>query len=160
MTGFGLQPAGSTGGGYGTPPTAPTLTGKPYQDPVSGEVHGGRYIDPTLRDYRLNLDNRFAGMNNVQQLVHLAIHTDLASSALRELGNDFRSLDVITANFERRVLTILTNAVQHLVRDGLIEVLGFSSFRIGPDGALLPGAVIGRFRYRDLTTNQEQESPV
>jgi hypothetical protein len=155
MPGWGLQPAGTTSAGYGTPPTAPTLTGKVYQDPSSGVVQGGRYIDAALRDYRLNEDNRLAGMNYVQQMVYLAVRTEQTSSALRELGHTLHTIKVITENFEFRVLTVLTQAVQHLITAGLIQVLGFSEYRQGPDGVLLAGGIQGKFRFRDLTTGRD-----
>lgn len=160
MAGFGLQPAGTSNAGYGTPNTAATLTGKLFQDPTTGKVHGGRYIDPAARDYRLNEDDRLAGMDNVQQMVHLAIHTRRASSAIANLGNRLHELEVITGNFEKLVLAILVEAIQPLIDGGIIAVLGFSTFRIGPDGNLLPGAAWGRFRYRDLTTGLERETGV
>lgn len=154
MNGFGLQPAGLSPAGFGAPARAEEPQRGILRD-RNGQPQGSRLIDPVTRDYVVASDGRAVGMHNVQQLVHLAIHTVRSSSAIRDLGNELSTVKTITANFEHRVLLILTRAVQHLIDDGLIEVLGFASFTIGPDGGQPHGRAIGRFRYRDLTTGRE-----
>jgi hypothetical protein len=148
MAGLGLQPAGTSPAGFGMPQATVLID-------ENGFGQGSRRIDPVTRDYVIAADGRAVGMQNVQHLVHMAIHTDRTSSAVRDLGNELATIKTITANFEHRILSVLTRAVQHLIDAKLIEVLGFTTFIVGPDGGQPRGRAVGRFRFRDLTTDQE-----
>lgn len=150
--GAGSQEAGTTSAGYGCGAIATGISGAFLRDVRSGESRDARYIDPTTRDYVLDEYGRLLGMSYVRQCVQLAVHTEQGSSAVRALGHRLRTLQRITRGFDRVMLGVLTEAVQHLITQGLIEVVDFNSFRAG-DGknGMLPGAVYGKFEWRDLT---------
>jgi hypothetical protein len=160
MAGIGIQPAGTSPAGFGTPATGTAPTGTLLQQ-SGGAMSSARRIDPRTRDLVLNPHTgRVLGMNPVQQMVQLAVHTDKGSAAVREMGNELRKIDRITPNFERRCLTTLTNALKSLSDAGYIEVLGFSAFKAGRKDGLQEGQTYGRLRWRDLTTNAEQEERI
>ncbi len=125
-----------------------------------GAATGSRRIDPITRQHVLRPDGRAVGMPNLHQLVHLAVQTDETSSAIRDLGHRLGSIKVIGPNFKQQVLIILTQAVKHLIDAGLIEVLGFSSFVVGPVGGQPAGRALGIFALRDLTTGKELRVPI
>jgi hypothetical protein len=148
--GAGFQPAGTTPAGFG----APTQTGHGSNvvlpDPVIGGSHGSRKINPLTRDYVLNDEGRLEGMNNVQQLVQLAVTN--AAPQLQEI-------DRLDGGFERAVLAILTAAVAPIVAQGFIEVLGVST-RMNAAGGLKGGQAVTVFQWRDRTTNEELDEVV
>ena len=159
--GAGTQEAGSTSAGYGCGAIATGLGGAFLRDVRTGESHPARYIDPVTRDYVLDENGRLLGMSYVRQCVQLAVHTEYGSSAVQALGHRLRTLQRITPGFDRIMLSVLSEAVQHLVRQGLIEVVSFKSYRAG-DGknGLMPGAVYGVFEWRDLTTKEEHKEHI
>lgn len=158
MSGAGKQAAGTSSSGFGTSTAATEFGGAFLRDDKTGRVLGARKIDPRSLDYQLDANGRALGMRDVRQMVQLALHTEYNSSAVRGFGHKLRSIDRITGNFEKRVLDVLTQALQPLIRAGLIEVLGFSEFRAGDNRNGLPrGAAYGRLRWRDLTTRKERE---
>lgn len=132
--------------GTGTPTTAPLATGNILAD-STGTTTGSRFIDPTTRDYVIDSNGRTTGMSNVQQLVYLAVSTDLGSSAVQALGQQLKQIDRITANFERQVTTTLTASVQHIVDQGLMQVVDVIVERVGPSVAR------ARLRWRDLSVD-------
>lgn len=154
MAGFGIQPAGTTPAGLGTPALATPNVGSALVDPRTGTQTGSRLIDTRTKDYVVDANGRLSGMGNVPQLVYLAVQTTKSSSAIQDLGRRPMG-EVVAANIQALVLNNLRDAVSDLVVAGLIEVLGLEQFRVGPDGVLLPGATYGHFRYRDLTTGLE-----
>jgi hypothetical protein len=89
-------------------------------------------------------------MNNVQQLVQLAITN--AEPALMEL-------DKLDSGFEKGVLAILTTAVAPLVEQGFIDVVGVS-VRMNKEGGLKPGQAVTVFKWRDRTTSEESEESI
>lgn len=158
MAGAGTQKAGTSSAGFGVSESATAPGGAFLRDTRTGKSFGARQIDPRTRDYVIDEHGRALGMNAVQHAVQMSIHTERGSAAVQSMGQRLRTLDRITPNFERRMLTVLTEAVQPLVDQGLIEVLGFSHFVAGNNAnGLQRGAVFGRFRWRDLTTRQEYE---
>jgi hypothetical protein len=159
MAGYGIQPAGTSPAGLGTPALAAPNAGAALTDPNTGAQTGGRLIDTRTRDYVADANGRLAGMSNVPQLVYLAIATVKSSSAVRDLGMQPQG-SVVTSNIQAVVLNMLRDAVNDLVSAGLVQVLGLEQFRVGPDGVLLAGATYGHFRYRDLTTGLEATLPV
>lgn len=154
MSGFGSQPFGSSPYGIGTPATAPEQGGALLRDTATGQTQGSRKIDPFTRDYVLDENGRLLGVGNIKQLVQLAVSTTRGTAAMRRLGQTLREIDRVSPNFQRRVDHALREAVQHLVNDDLIEVVG-TEVEI-----LRPGVAFARLRWRDLETNTEDEELV
>jgi hypothetical protein len=150
MRGAGLQGAGTTPAGFGAPTQNALGANAVLPDSRVGGSHGSRKINPLTGDYVMNDEGRLEGMNNLQQLVQLAIAN--AAPALQEI-------DRLDSGFERRVLAILNAAVAPLVTQGLIEVIGVS-VRMNEEGGLQPGQAVTLFRWRDRTTTEESETPV
>jgi hypothetical protein len=150
MRGIGFQPAGASPAGFGAPTQTGLGANVVLPDVTVGGSHGSRKINPVTRDYVLTDDGRLEGMNNVQQLVQLAV----TKAALK-----LQDIDRLDNGFESAVLSVLTGAVQSLVTQGLIEVLGVSVRMNAADG-LQPGQAATVFRWRDLTTTEEQATPV
>lgn len=98
----------------------------------------------------MNSDGRIEGMNNVQQLVQLAV-----TNAEPEL----QKLDRLDGAFQKGVLAILSAAVAPLVAQGFVEVVGVS-VRMNKAGGLKPGQAVTLFNWRDRTTNEERSEPV
>ncbi len=157
MSGFGVQPAGTSPAGWGTPDLADIPGGAVLRDPATGKSLGSRKIDSRSRDYELDENGRILGEADVRHLVRMALTTVRDSSVLRSFGLNTTGMSRITGDFERRLLGAVTDAVRHLVTGGQIEVLGISQYRAGVNGGLREGQVYARFRWRDLTTSQEHE---
>lgn len=161
MAGFGKQPAGTSSAGYGSPLAGESLPGVILRNARTGQSDSSRLIDSRTRDYALDGGNgRLAGMSDVQQLVQITVTTEKNSSAVRGLGHELKSLDRITTNFERRVLAVLTSALQHLIDQRLVEIVGFAFSKGGPDSGQPSGRALGRLRWRDMTTGQEHQEPI
>lgn len=154
MSGFGSQHLGSSPFGIGDPVVPDAMPGRVYRDKQTGEAFGARLIDPVTKDYVYDENGRALGMSGVLQQVQLAVSTESGSSAMRELGHELGSIDVITPSLEHRVDTTLRAAVAHLVAQQVIEVLGVTMFMAGTEGGLRPGQAHARFRFKDLTTGQ------
>lgn len=149
MTGFGSQPAGVSPAGFGAPSQADPDSSVVLPDASVGGSHGSRKINPIERDYVLD-EGRLAGMNNVQQLVQLAV-----TKAEPQLS----ALDRLDGGFQKAVLAVLTAAVAPLVSQGLIEVVGVS-VRMNESGGLKKGQAVTLFKWRDRTTKEEQSETV
>ena len=161
MSGAGIQGAGTTSAGFGTSEDAAVPGGVILRDVKTGRSFSDRKIDTFTRDYVLDEFGRLLGMNGVQHAIQVALSSELDSSAVKGLGQRLRSIDRITSNFDRQVLSILTEAVQPLIIMGLIEVLGFVQAKAGDDkNGLRRGAVYGKFLWRDLTTKIEHEEVI
>lgn len=155
--GAGSQGAGSSPAGFGSPAEADVPGGGFLRDVVTGKPLGARKIDPTTRDYVLDAFGRALGVDYVRHVVQMSVHTERGSSVVQTMGQRLSSIDRITENTEQQILSILTEAVQPLVDQGLIEVVGFVGFVAGDDrNGLARGAVYGRFLWRDLSTGEEQ----
>lgn len=158
MAGAGTQKAGTSSAGFGTPAEATPLGGAFLRDTRTGSSFGVRQVDPNTRDYVIDTNGRLLGVNYVRHVVQMSVHTERGSAAVQSMGQRLRTIERITPNFEQRVLSILTEAVQPLIDQGLIEVIGFRGFTAGDDrNGLRRGAIYGRFLWRDLTTNREHQ---
>lgn len=134
--------------GSGTSSAAPSTTGGLLHDPTFDRSWGSRKIDPAKKDYVVDATTgRTLGMCDVQQLVLLALCTEKGSSAVRALGQELRTIDRASANFQIRAQTTLQAAVAHLVDAGLIEVLGIVV------ESPAPGRGQARLVWRDLTVD-------
>lgn len=151
MSGAGLQGAGTTSAGFGSPTRGTEEGGAILRDETTGASFGGRKIDPSTGDYVLDENDRLVGMNNIQQLVMLAVLN--AAPALQDI-------DRLTDGFDRAASAILSNECQSLVDQGLIEVIGVRDVRLGARGGLKQGQAVYKFLWRDLTTSTDQESPI
>lgn len=148
--GAGIQPAGASPAGFGAPTQTGLGSNVILPDSRVGGSHGSRKIHPVTRDYVMNDEGRIEGMNNVQQLVQLAVTN--AEPALMEL-------DKLDSSFEKGVLAILSTAVAPLVEQGLVEVVGVT-VRMNKEGGLKPGQAVTKFNWRDRTTNEERSETV
>ena len=159
--GAGLQGAGVTSAGFGTPSTAAVPGGAFLRDTKTGKSFGARKIDPQTRDYVLDSNGRILGVDYVRHVVQMSVHTERYSSAVQEMGHMLRAIDRITPNIEQQIFTTLSEAVQPLVEQGLVEVVGFTNFVAGTDlNGMRRGAIYGVFRWRDLTTGLAHEEIV
>lgn len=151
---YGAEPYGP-----GTPAVAPALGGKTLTDPSTGQQLGSRKIDPTTGQYVIDPSTgRIAGMTNAQQLVYLATRTRKGSSALQGLGQTLADIERIGAGFEKRVDTILRDAVQTLVDRGIITVDSVDVQKVKtPDGRTV---VFVNLRWRDVSTGQPETTLV
>lgn len=154
MSGFGTQSYGTSPYGVGTPAVATPLGGSVLRNPYTSKATGSRYIDPGGKDYVLDANGRILGMDDVQQLVLMAVSTTKGSSAMRTLGHELQQIDRITPNFARRADRTLRAAVQHLVDRKMISVVG-TSVTVGR-----PGFGQVSITWRDLSTNTENETRV
>lgn len=149
MSGFGSQPFGSTPYGIGQPADVDPNGGKILADEFTGESRGSRRLDPRSKDYLVDSFGRIRGMPNVQQLVLLAVSTELGSSSVRELGQELKKIERITNTFARRAASTMGAALQPLVDQGLIEVQSVTST------ILANGRAAIRVTWKELTENAE-----
>lgn len=153
-TGAGFCPVGSAFAGFGSPSSVPETAKNIYKEPTSGEVLGGRRIDPVTRDYVIDERGRALGQTEAQQFVYLALRTDLGSSAMLELGNRLNTVRVITDSFEREITDVITSALAIGVQRGLLSINSISVSRMGQS------RLFARVRWTDLTTGREQETQI
>ena len=155
MAGFGTQRAGSSSSGTGGPAIGQSMPGVVLRDPATQAMSSSRAIDSVARDYQYDaVTGRLLGMNDVRQLVQLAVSTDKGTSAMRSLGNELKGIDRITSNFERRVTDALNGALSDLISRGLVSIADIVIQRIGPT------KVFVRLEWRDLTTGVEHSTVV
>ncbi len=98
----------------------------------------------------MNDEGRIEGMNNVQQLVQLAV---------TNAGPQLLELDRLDGSFQKGVLAILSEAVAPLAARGLVAVEGVS-VRMNKSGGLEPGQAVTVFKWRDLTTQKEHQETI
>jgi len=153
MSGAGIQPAGRSPAGVGTPAQAPFVAGVPLRDP-NAQGNGaaslaGRLIDPFTRQYVIDAGGRSLGMSETRQLVQLACQTTRGSSAVKELGNDMFTVDRITDSFAQRVQAVYRNALADLVNRKLIAIVSID-VTANVNGS--PTRAFVLLKWRDLTT--------
>lgn len=151
MSGIGLQGAGTTSAGFGSPTRGAEEGGVILRDVKTGASFTGRQIDPRSGDYVLDENGRLLGMSTVQQLVQLAVMN--AAPALQEIER-------LDDGFERAASAILTTACAPIVQQGIIAVIGVRGTRLGVRGGLKQGQALYSFLWRDLTTGTEQGTPI
>lgn len=154
MSGFGSQPYGGSPYGIGQPSDVNPNGGSVLKNAFNGVAQGSRRIDSRSKDYVLNTYGRIEGMSNVQQLVLLAVATDLGSSSMTDLGQALKRIDRITTNFERTVDSTLRAALAHLTNDNLVEIQSITTTKLGNGRAFI------QLRWRDLTTSQEHTQEI
>lgn len=150
MAGGGTSPAGTSPYGVGTPAVAPVPGGAIFIAD-DGTRTGSRKIDEKTRSYAFNEFGRIVGMKDVRQLVLLAIATTKGSAIISTLGHTLSTIKDIGPDFDRRVRTVLNEALSDLVARNLVEVV-----EILVDTFLTPGTTQQKgariiLRWRDLT---------
>jgi hypothetical protein len=151
MAGIGLQSAGTTSAGFGSPATAAEQGGAILRNTLTGESMGGRKIDPRTGDYVMDEYGRLEGMPNVRQMVMLAVLN--AAPALADI-------DRLTDGFAKRAEAILANEMTAIVSRGLIRVIGVRDLQMGVRGGLKQGQALYKFLWVDLTTNTENAETI
>ncbi len=150
-TGFGVASIGTTVAGYGGVDAAPIQQQKILIDANTGLAQNARKIDPSTGDYVRDIYGAVQGMSGVQQMVLMRAGTLLNSSAMVGLGMQGPT-GVIGANIIPRLEDEIRLAMKDIVDSGLIKIMGVTVTR-------LPGQPIRRaFQWKDLTTNNEQET--
>lgn len=150
MAGVGLQPAGLTPAGVGTPALAPFTAGTVQRSAVNGLSTGARSIDPKTKQYVFDANGRVTGMTSTQQLVQLAVSTTLGSSAVRTLGQSLAKIDRITSNFTRRITDVYTLALGDLVARRLIAIKSIDVQQVQGSRAFV------LIKWADLSTGSEE----
>lgn len=148
--GFGSSGFGSSPYGIGTPADVDPNGGKALQNAQTSKQQGSRRINPATGDYVMNSFGRIEGMSDVQQMVLLAVSTELGSSSVVALGHELKSIDRITTNFAKRVETVLRNALAALVNDKQIEIQAIRVERMPQSGRAYV-----QLLWRDLTSDVE-----
>lgn len=155
MAGFGSQRAGSTSAGLGAPAIGQSMPGVVLRDPATQAMSSSRGIDSVSRDYLYDVANgRLIGMDDVRQLVQLALSTEIGSSAMRSLGNELRRIDRITSNFERRVNDAIAAALSDLIARKVVALQDVVIQRFAATKTFV------RVEWRDLTTGVEHSTLV
>lgn len=154
MSGSGIQPAGRSPAGVGTPGTAASNVGVVLRDGNSGLPQAGRYIDANSRQYVFDASGRTLGTTETRQLVALAVNTNRGSSTLQRLGSELYKVQTITDNFGRRVSDVFTDALADLVSRKLIQVVDITATQTGGSRATI------LIRWIDLTTGTEERTAV
>lgn len=104
MTGFGVQPLGTSPFGVGTPASA--------VEPPNGPS-GSRYIDPITRDYSVDPTTRqFKQMPGTRQRVLLAVLTQRDSSGIPGFGTSMPPR--MGDDFESRIRSEINRALRHM----------------------------------------------
>jgi len=98
-----------------------------------GKQSTARLIDVTTKDYVVNDQGGFVGMDNVEQAVQLAIFTTF-NSAVTPIGSTLRNIRVITSTIngivQNSVQTCLANLInnkQIILGDVIVKSPGSSS---------------------------------
>jgi hypothetical protein len=151
-TGIGTAPIGLSVSGYGGVDHAPVLLQTILINAASGDAMQARKIDPVTGQYVYNEDDQVEGMSGVQQLVLMRVATLLNSSAVRGLGVGAPA-GVISQSTEMRLADEIRVALRDIVDARLIQVVSIS-YQKHPTSSL----VYRSLRWRDLTTNNEQET--
>jgi len=149
MAGAGLQPAGLSPAGVGTPALSAIPGGVPLRDAVNNGSLACRFIDPSTKQYAFDANGRSLGMTETRQLVQLAVQTSKGRSAVKELGNEMFTVDKIGDSFVQRVQNVYQNALADLVARRLIAIV---SIDVTPNVNGSPTRAFVLLKWQDLTT--------
>lgn len=122
--GLGIAPFGTVPFGFGDPAKANTNTGKAYSNEKGVQLSnfGGRKINVLTKDYEFDEHGRALGMDNIQQMVYLALVTIRNSSTVLGLGEDFSQIKIITQNIKALIEDKVNLALQTLIKQNLVEL--------------------------------------
>lgn len=151
MAGFGAQPFGTSSAGFGVPSRGTETGGAILRDEQTSRSYGGRFLDPKTGDYEMDENGRLLGMPNVQQCVTIAV---------LNAREDLARIDRLNDGFVKAANAVLSSRLEPLVREGLIEIRGVTSSRLGVRGGLRQGQAAYVFEWVDRTTNEERETEV
>lgn len=120
--GFGLAPFGLSPYGYGSPALANPNIGLIFKK-QDNSIGSSRLIDPATRDYKVDpTTGRMLGMDDMQQMVYLALVTVKGSSTVALLGQSFTSIKIITQNIEAQIDNEVRRALEKLTQKKLITI--------------------------------------
>ena len=88
----------------------------------TGNVQTARYIDPNTRDFELNANGTYQGMNSVEQEVQLALLTTFNSSSVLNFGQNFASVKVITPFVKKQMISLLNQCLSYQIQTNLITL--------------------------------------
>lgn len=148
MTAGGSNPGGASPAGAGLPVPGAPLADKLLID-KSGNQANAVYINPTTGRYEFDANGRVIGMNGIQQEVLLALKTVLDSSVVGGFGHSLASVKDFTSDVDKRVDTIIREALQHLVTDKKISIESVVLTKLGTSRGML------RVTWRDLVTGNK-----
>lgn len=121
VLGSGLSPAGTSPAGYGSPATTTAAQSQLYikRDGTRGNA---RLIDPQTGDYVLDDWGAYVGCDAVEQMVYLALATDLGSSVQSDLGLELAP-GIINESTPRKIDLAIRAALKSLIDRRLIELV-------------------------------------
>lgn len=125
-------------------------------DARTGLPQTGRLIDPVAKDYVFTADGRLQGFASVNQLVQLALGTQLGTSGIPTLGIDMTQATEQGSDFQRRVATMVANALGPLVKQKLVQLV---SVTLQPSPSN-PDAAAAIVTWIDLTLGTENTTTV
>lgn len=108
------------------PPPLPVPSRIDLKDPAQGTVSSARRIDPISRDFALQNNGLYQGMNEVEQIVLLSISTTFNSSALQNFGQNFGSVKVISPYIKKQISSLLNQCLGTLLAANLITLSAIS----------------------------------
>lgn len=150
ILGAGNAPAGTAPAGMGTPASGNGTGLVPFAALQTGAPMGSRLIDQATKRYVIGADGRMRGMNNIAQMVQIAVTTTLNSSSVRGLGIDLSSAQTLDAGTTNAMNAIYRSALADLINRNLIELLSVDVTPFPTSGAYV------LVKWRDLSTGLEQ----
>lgn len=146
--GAGFAPAGVSIAGFGTPGVTDSTTIKLFIKPDRTRGNA-RKIDPATGDFVLDGYGLHVGCDVAQQMVLLALKTELGTAAQTDLGIDFKR-DVITENTPRKAELAVQAALKSLIDRKIIELVRVEVSRVGSSGISI------QVFWRDLSNGETQ----
>lgn len=147
MSGAGSSRAGTAPYGVGTPAAAPIPGGRNRERIIDNRVTNSRYIDPVTKDYVMNADGRWVGVDGVRGAMHIAVATVRNSSAFL-MGHELDKIRTIGPAIDKEIEATFRTGCAHLTDAKLAEILSVTTVRV-KDGALRI-----RLSWKDLTTTK------
>jgi len=117
----------------------------------NNNIQSSRVIDQVSQDYVLNSNGTFVGQSAVNTSVYLALFTTFNSSAVSGLGNQLKSIKMITPNINKQVFNIITQSLTSLINQNLVSLV---SCLVQNNGS---GVTSVNVVYKDLTVNSENQ---
>jgi hypothetical protein len=151
--GFGFCKAGTSSFGYGDPGTVTPDRSKILQL-ADGTQGTARKIDLLTRDYVLDtVSGRFVGMDQVEQMVNLALITIRGSAIIPTFGQAFSNIKTITDNVLVKVEDEVSQALADLIRNKFISLEGV-------DVQVNKGRLSVTVSWRDISSGTIKETGV
>lgn len=118
----------------------------------NGAVQGSRYINPTTKDFVLDANGKYKGMNATDQSVWLALSTSFNSSSVPGLGNNINrtTVPVITPMLNNQMTSLITQCLSSLIANGFIRLGPISVSQTSTNEVLIT------FTYFNVSLGQTQ----